>query len=351
MQLHSSNRRLRSPRRALAVLASTAGFALASASADAYVQTLRWQHADATQIAGFRVYARSSTGSYGAPTFDGLPTPDSSGVYHFDLTMADGSSVLVAVTAYDAQGLESPLSNERQYVAPAPPPASPPPGGGGGTTPLPTTYRLNAGGAAYTDASGNVWQADSGFASGGTTHYNPKLAPLSTQDKFLFQSSRYDNDPATNIRYELPVPDGHYRVSIHAMESWDEFVPGQRVFDVRLEGQLALDDFDMLAANPQWATPHTRSFDVDVTDGAVSVELTEEVWYPTLSALEVVQISSTPIGTGGSSGGTTSGGGSTGSTGGSSGGTGSTGGTGDPGGTTTPPPAMGAPGQPQIAAP
>ncbi|MCA9512324.1 MAG: hypothetical protein KC560_16560 [Myxococcales bacterium] len=348
MQLVRSLPSAPSLRRAAATFAVVAGSALLAADADARIQSLGWQHADTSNVAGFRVYTRDVGGTYGVPAFDGMPAPDASGVYHFDLTLPDGSSAIVAVTAYDAQGLESPLSNERQYDPPAPP-ASPAPGGSA----LPTSYRVNVGGAAYTDSAGHVWEADGAYVSGGTAMYNSRLQPLATSDPFLFQSLRYDTDPATDIHYELPLPDGRYHVRLHFMEAWDEFVAGQRVFDVRVESQLVLDDLDLLAESPQWRTAITHEFDIDVTDGSLSVQLAEEVWQPTLSALEVALVSSTPIGStgggstgGGATGGTSTGGGATG--GGSSGG-GSTGGTTtDPG---TSPPLMGAPGQPQVAMP
>ena len=352
MQLASTFLRAlaRAPRPAVAGLALALAASVAT-DAEAAVQTLRWQHADATTVAGFRVYTRSVSGSFGVPAFDGLPAPDASGVYHFDLTLPDGASVVVAVTAYDAQGLESPLSNERQYDMPAPP-ASPAPGTGG--TAL-TTYRVNAGGSAYTDSQGQQWEADGAYVTGGTAKYSHRRHPLGTSDPYLYQSDRFHTDPATTMTYEFPVPDGRYRVRVHAMEAWDELAPGQRVFDVSLEGQVVLDDFDMLVENAQWGTALMREFTVDVTDGALTVAFDDVVFYPTVSALEVVQLSSTPGGTttgGGTDGGSTgtgSGGTSTGGdTGGTTGDTGSGTGSTDPG---TSPPLIGAPGQPQVIAP
>ena len=324
----------------LLVVAFVSGVLLPSV-ASARIESLRWQESAPSTVAGFRVYTRDSDGSFGVPAYDGLPTSDSSGVYQFDLAIADSLTVMVAVTAYDAVGNESVLSNELQYDGL--PPVSPDPGDG--DTGL-TTYRVNAGGPAYTDSIGNAWEADSVYVAGGTTTYYPNMPVLGTPDPFLYQSNRYDNDPAAAMSYEFPVPDGTYRVRLHVIESWDSIQVGQRVYDVQLEGSLVLDDFDMLVEHPQAEEPMVREFTVAVTDGSLSVQFDDVVLYPTLSALEIDVVSA---GSGTGSGGTTTPGDGSGGTTTPDDGSGGT--TTPDDGSGSPDPGtvvMGAPGQPQL---
>ena len=140
------------------------GAVLLPSVASARIESLRWEETTASSAVGFRVYTRATTGAYSSPVFDGMPTPDSAGIYQFDLALPDDETVVVAVTAYDAAGLESVLSNERQYDGI--PPASPSPGG---TTTA--GYRINAGGNAFTDVFGKTWEADSAYVTGGTPAY------------------------------------------------------------------------------------------------------------------------------------------------------------------------------------
>lgn len=282
----------------LLVIAFVSGVLLPSV-ASARIESLRWQESSPSAVAGFRVYTRDVAGSFGVPAFDGLPGADSSGVYQFDLAIADSLTVIVAVTAYDVVGNESVLSNELQYDGL--PPASPDPGDGG--TGL-TTYRVNAGGTAYTDSIGNAWEADSVYVAGGTPTYYPNMTVSGTPDPFLYQSNRYDNDPVAAMSYEFPVPDGTYRVRLHVVETWDGLEAGQRVYDVQLEGSLVLDDFDMLVDYPQWGEAMVHEFTVAVTDGSLSVQFDDVVLYPTLSALEI-DVVSAGDGSGTGSGGTT----------------------------------------------
>ena len=104
-------------------LAGAALLALLASPALARTEDLRWQHPDASTVAGFKVYVGASPGSYNQ-TFDvGLPLSGS--VYTHALSVANGAAVYIAVTAYDASGLESAYSNEAFRQAPLGQPGQP----------------------------------------------------------------------------------------------------------------------------------------------------------------------------------------------------------------------------------
>src|SRR4051794_31108706 len=67
----------------------------------------------------------------------------------------------------------------------------------------PAIYRINAGGAAYTDSVGQLWSADQYFNTGNT--YAVTSPITGTADPKLFQSQRYDPVVAPEMQYSFPV--------------------------------------------------------------------------------------------------------------------------------------------------
>jgi beta-galactosidase len=119
-------------------------------------------------------------------------------------------------------------------------------------------YRVNCGGAAYTDANGNTWQADKNFASSWTKDF-PEMpenfasqrrifSPIKgTNDWKLFQTFRYGKD---KLQYEFSVPKGEYLVELYFIEPWLGIgggirATGMRLFDVAINGKTVLDDLDI----------------------------------------------------------------------------------------------------------
>lgn len=126
-------------------------------------------------------------------------------------------------------------------------------------------YRVNAGGADYKDENGNLWLADrqrvnkvswgsdswtkdfegtpSFFASQRRIHDPIK----GTTDWKLFQDFRYGRD---KLSYSFPVPDGEYLVELYFAEPWlgtggGMDCAGMRIFDVAVNGKVALNDLDI----------------------------------------------------------------------------------------------------------
>ena len=83
------------------------------ASASLMSARLRWQPSPAFGVVGYRVYMRTLSGSYGPPADAGLPWPNADGTFDFIMANLDGAtSYALAVSAYDAKGVESGLSSE-----------------------------------------------------------------------------------------------------------------------------------------------------------------------------------------------------------------------------------------------
>jgi len=107
--------------------------------------------------------------------------------------------------------------------------------------PLPPsdTWRIRCGGPEWTDHEGNKWSEDKGFTTGDTVAAGRPIA--AAQDPELYATERW----APEFSYRLPVPAGKYKVTLKFAECYVKN-PGERVFDVLLNGNLVLDHFDIL---------------------------------------------------------------------------------------------------------
>src|SRR5262249_9121803 len=133
--------------------------------------------------------------------------------------------------------------------------------------------RVNAGGAALTDASGNAWSADAAYTSGAwgyDTLYGGSSAGhaiAGTSHQSLYQSYDLFNNGSG---YKFDVANGTYQVTLKMVEDWAT-AAGQRKFDVRIEGATVLSGFDVFAACGSF-TACDRTFTTTVSDGQLNVQ-------------------------------------------------------------------------------
>jgi len=125
-------------------------------------------------------------------------------------------------------------------------------------------YRINCGGADYTDEIGQVWKADqpldeNGLGSSSWSNQFKEIpvffasqrkttAPIAgSKDWPLFQSFRYGLD---QLKFNFPLADGDYSVELYFVEPWlgigsKSNCKGMRVFDVAFNGTTVLKDLDI----------------------------------------------------------------------------------------------------------
>lgn len=158
--------------------------------------------------------------------------------------------------------------------------------------PKPKAYRLNSGGRSVQTASGR-FDADQ-YYSPSSSAAATTASIAGTADQALYQSERYSTNGM--LSYAVPVRNGTYSVVLHFAEIyWTR--PGQRVFDISLEGRLVRSHYDIVAkVGPLTATSETLR--VTVADGVLNLDL--RVPYESggadqakLSALEVLPTSAT----------------------------------------------------------
>ena len=128
--------------------------------------------------------------------------------------------------------------------------------------------QINAGGAAFVDGAGETWMADTGFSGGVATQHVADV--LGTDDDALYN----DVLEGDLISFEWFAPPGSYEAHLYFADH-TATVAGQRVFDIRVEGQEVLADVDVVAAVGALAA-HEVAFEVPVTDGAMNIEIEKD---------------------------------------------------------------------------
>ncbi|MEM8873799.1 MAG: malectin domain-containing carbohydrate-binding protein [Planctomycetota bacterium] len=170
---------------------------------------------------------------------------------------------------------------------------------------LAATYRVNAGGDGFTDALGQVWQADTAaapapesnafvaqsqaFTTGAAIDLSDPSIPAGT-DPRIFQSERWDPGNAAEMEWDIPVDPGDYVVRLYFAEiSNNQMSVGGRLFDVAIEGQTVVDDVDVFAevgANAGLV----RTFTVQ-SDANLDIDFDHVFQNPAIKGIEVIPLS------------------------------------------------------------
>jgi parallel beta-helix repeat protein len=105
----------------------------------------------------------------------------------------------------------------------------------------------------------------------------------------VYQTYRYaPYNPGNFISYSLPVPDGTYMIRLHFTDPYYSS-PGNRIFDVLLQGAVVQDDFDVAAASGTNYRATTLEFPVTAAGGTgIDLTLLNETYQGAiLSAIEL----------------------------------------------------------------
>jgi hypothetical protein len=150
------------------------------------------------------------------------------------------------------------------------------------TSSTPTAVRVNAGGSALTDASGNVWTGDTG-SNGGSTYSNP-TSISGTTTPALYQTERWSS---STLQYQFAVTNGTRTVNLKFAEIYFT-APGNRIFNIVINGQTVASNFDPAAAAGGSFKAVDKSYSVNVTNGTVTIQLVPVVSNPKISAIEIL---------------------------------------------------------------
>ncbi len=159
-------------------------------------------------------------------------------------------------------------------------------------------YRVNAGGPEVAGTA-DPWAADdvpspwvnAGSNTAGTTQpidVSDPSVPEGTPST-IFQRERWDPLAAPEMSWDFPVPPGELEVRLYFAETYSGTqAAGARVFDVSVEGQLVLDDYDVFARVGGYAGIVER-FPV-TSDGNVDIDFAHVTQNPTIKAIEIVAV-------------------------------------------------------------
>ena len=147
------------------------------------------------------------------------------------------------------------------------------------------SIRINAGGPQVT-AGGNLFSADQ-FSTGGDLYENI-VSINNTTDDALYQTERWGD-----LTYAIPVSSqGAYDVRLHFAEIYlgVEIAGGigDRVFNVSIEGNQVLSNFDILTEVAPATALVKEINDVIVNDGILTIQFTGVVENPKISAIEIL---------------------------------------------------------------
>lgn len=171
-------------------------------------------------------------------------------------------------------------------------------------------YRVNAGGDTVAASSGLDWvspDASSVSVSGGDTYSNPVAVSLDSSvpsgtptevfgtESFGDQQWTFDQNVQSGQKYEVRL---YFAEIFHGVDN--DNGEGARVFDVAVEGQQVLNDYDIYA-DVGAETGVMKSYTVTPTDGTIDVDLTTETDNAKLSAVEIVEATPEPNTLGGTS--------------------------------------------------
>jgi hypothetical protein len=140
--------------------------------------------------------------------------------------------------------------------------------------------RVNAGGPAYTDGSGNIWSADTGF-TGGTAAADPG-GVTSTPDPGLFLWERWGMS-----QYQFTgLANGTYHVDLMMAEQ-SAGAPGYRIFSATANGQAIFTNLDLFATAGSLYKAVTRSIDIAVNSGTLTLGFTSSVDFALVDAIHI----------------------------------------------------------------
>jgi hypothetical protein len=149
--------------------------------------------------------------------------------------------------------------------------------------------------ASVTDCSANVWLADRAYTlgafgySGGTTGYVANtISGVCPAAQSLYQRERYSTSSG-GFFYEFDCPEGIYETTLLEAETYWSGA-GQRVFNVFIQGQPVLTNFDIYASAGGQNIPTSRIFTNAVTNSQLLVRFTPVIDNARVSGVQVRKI-------------------------------------------------------------
>ena len=182
-------------------------------------------------------------------------------------------------------------------------------------------FRVNAGGPVLLANSGNFEEdqaaaannAGSSASPGTPSSYLNLTAPANDQTfgsttplvsnttgypEYLFQTERFSTQGnPNNMNWEFPTGNGVFDVKILFNENWPGELNNPRVFDVEIEGELALDDYRPSVDGTEINVAKVETFQATVEDGVLNVNFLKGTQNPSVKGFDICFVSELPTDT------------------------------------------------------
>lgn len=133
----------------------------------------------------------------------------------------------------------------------------------------------------FTGANGFVYEADSLFAGGWVDDFPQSISGTEDDGLYAFARSGFQN-------YTLPLPNGNYTVYLQFAELFFS-TANRRVFDLSLEGNLVLDNLDIVAVSQGKGVAYDQTFSTTVSDGNLVINTNASVNNSLLNAFVIIR--------------------------------------------------------------
>jgi glucose/arabinose dehydrogenase len=156
--------------------------------------------------------------------------------------------------------------------------------------------RMNSGGPVF-QHNGVTFDADK-YYKGGGTYVNNNIADIAGTDL----DALYKTERNNAFGYEVPLAPGTYTVRLHFAEIYfgatggGQGGAGKRVFNVLIEGQPMLSNFDVYAEAGGAMKALVKQFQITVGDGILNINFVKVIQNPKVSAVEIVGVAPAPNG-------------------------------------------------------
>ena len=163
------------------------------------------------------------------------------------------------------------------------------------TNPAPVVLMNAAGGAIY-DATSGRWSADSRRIGGSNSSITQTIdvsAVTNPPPISALQTLAWNNGSAAFMGYDIPLADGDYQVRLFFVDPTAS-AANQRKFDVKLQGQTVLSNYDIFADAGAVRKAVAKTFDVTASQGeGLSLEFinrTGASWPALINAIEITRV-------------------------------------------------------------
>ena len=164
-------------------------------------------------------------------------------------------------------------------------------------------FRVNAGDAlvAATDSPNPDWAANTGEGAQSGTGFTVNTGNISTHNiagrdislpdyapQAIFANERWDPAGAPEMEWAFETGNGSFIVNLFMGNGFaGTSEPGQRIFDINMEGSLIVNDKD-LSAEYGSGNGAMESYQVNVTDGILNIQFIHQTENPLINAIEIL---------------------------------------------------------------